>query len=81
MEYGRRFPGSGPDPLFGRLFVIAVSANLLPAALGGTPIELGVVAALNLVLIFRMRVARQTAARQRAVDLERFQAIKSGVRS
>jgi hypothetical protein len=81
MEYGRRFPGGGPDPLFGRLFVIAVSVNFLPAALGGTPMELGVVAALHLVLIFRIRLARQAAGRQRGVDLERFQAIKSGVRS
>jgi hypothetical protein len=38
MEYGRRFPGGGPDPLFGRLFTLAVSVNFLPAALGGTPI-------------------------------------------
>lgn len=35
MEFGRRFPGSGPDPLHSRLFALAISVNYLPAALGG----------------------------------------------
>ena len=78
MEYGLRHAGGGPDPLFGRLFVIAVSVNFLPAALGGTPIELGTLAVLHLVLIFRIRVARAAAAGQRAIDLERFAAIRAG---
>src|SRR5262247_592453 len=34
MEYGQRFSGAGPDPLSSRLFVLATSANFLPAALG-----------------------------------------------
>ena len=76
MDYGRRFPGGGPDPLFGRLFSIAVSINFLPAALGGTPIELGLLALIHLGLILRFRVAKQTAAKQRDVDLQRFQALR-----
>ena len=40
------FPGGGPDPLFGRLFGIAISINYLPAALGGSTVELIVLALL-----------------------------------
>lgn len=76
MEYGRRFAGGGPDPLFGRLFSTAVSVNFLPVALGGTPIELGVLAAAHLLVLNRFRVARAAAARQRALDRERFEAIR-----
>jgi hypothetical protein len=78
MEYGRRFPGGGPDPLFGRLFGIAVSINYLPAALGGIHIELVVLAILHLVVIYRIRVARAAAAAQRDLDLQRFQSLKVG---
>lgn len=78
MEFGRRFPAGGPDPLFGRLFVIAVSVNFIPAALGGTPIELGLLAILHVALVVRIRTARTWAARQRATDLEHFAALRSG---
>jgi hypothetical protein len=40
MEFGRRFGGRGPEPLHPRLFALTVSVNYLPAALGGTQIEL-----------------------------------------
>jgi hypothetical protein len=74
MEYGARFGGgSAPDPLFGRIFVVAVSVNYLPVALGGDPIEMIVLALLHLVFIGRIRAARTAAAKQRAVDLQRFQ--------
>jgi hypothetical protein len=76
MEYGRRYPGGGPDPLFGRLFLIAVSINFLPAGLGGTSIELGILAVVHFLLILRIRLARAAAARQRAEDLERFRALR-----
>jgi hypothetical protein len=75
MEFGRRFPGTGTDPLFGRLFVTAVSVNFLPITLGGTTAEIAVLAVLHFLLIFRIRVARGVAAAQRAQDLERFQAL------
>jgi hypothetical protein len=81
MELGRRYPGGGPDPLFGGLFVIAVSINYLPAALGGTPVELAVLAVLHLAVIFRMRLARLAAANQRAADLEKFEALRASQRS
>ena len=34
MEFGRRFSDGGPDPLFARLFITAVSVNFLPVTLG-----------------------------------------------
>jgi hypothetical protein len=72
VAFGRRFPGTGPDPLFSRLFVLAVSVNFLPAALGGHIAEVIVLAALHFVLINRIRLARLQASTQRADDLRRF---------
>ena len=79
MEFGRHYPGGGPDPLFGRLFAIAVSINYIPAALGGTPVELALLAIAHLAVIFRMRVARVAAAGQRAADLQKFEALRASV--
>jgi hypothetical protein len=72
MHYGRRFPGSGPDPLFARLFIFGVSVNFLPAVLIGDPVEVGVIAVVHLALIYRIRMAGKAAGRQRAEDLERY---------
>ena len=77
MEFGRRFPGGGPDPLFGRLFGIAVSVNYLPVALTGEITEMVVLAILHLTLIYRIRSARAFAAAQREVDLQRFRELAS----
>lgn len=64
---------TGPDPLFGRLFVLATSVNFLPAALGWENIpELAFLAVLHLLFINRIRLARSFAAAQRDKDLERF---------
>jgi hypothetical protein len=72
MSFGERFPGSAPDPLFTRMFVVAVSVNYLPVALGGEVTEMVVLAVLHLVFIARVRIARTTAVQQRTRDLERF---------
>ena len=73
MSFAQRFPGTGPDPIFSRLFVLATSVNFLPAALGWESIaELVVLAILHLLFINRIRLARAFAASQRAQDLERF---------
>jgi len=72
-RFGRQFPGARIDPLFSRLFVLATSVNFLPAALGWENIaELGVLAALHLVFINRVRLARSFVASQAAEDMERF---------
>jgi hypothetical protein len=76
MEFGRRFPG-GPDPLFARLFMIAVSVNFLPAALGGQPVEIVILAVCHFALLNRIRLARAGSASQRAIDLDRFRHLAS----
>lgn len=79
MAYGQRFPASAPDPLFGRLFVFAISVNFLPAALNFEFVaELVLLAIPHFVLINRIRVARIAAAAQRAEDLRRFNQLKEG---
>ncbi len=76
INYGKRFPGAGPDPLFAQLFVFGASVNFIPAALGGEPVEVGIIAVLHLGLIYRIRTARGLAARQRADDLLRFEQLR-----
>lgn len=76
MRFGQRFPGSGPDPLFSRLFTLAVSINFIPVLLVGEIPEIVVLAILNLIFINRVRLGRQFAARQRSEDVTRFQSIR-----
>jgi hypothetical protein len=76
MAFGQRFPRAAPDPLFNKLFVLATSVNFLPAALGGEVPEAIVLAAVHLIFINRMRLARIFAGTQRAQDLERFKALR-----
>ena len=77
MEFGRRFPGSGPDPLFSRLFILSTSINFLPVALGAEVPEIAVLAVLHLLFVNRIRLARQFASRQRDDDLTRYVALRS----
>ena len=79
MRFGAmgRLPG-GSDPLFTVYFLTAALFNFVPVILAGpVPVEYGVVGAFHLLFIARLVVARRHADRQRAVDLERFQRIKS----
>ncbi len=78
MAFGQRYPGTGPDPLGSRVFLLATSVNFLPAALGGSVPEIAVLAVLHLAFVNRVRIVRGIAARQRAEDLERFKSLKSG---
>ena len=78
MTFGQRFPSRSPDALFSGIFLIAAALNYLPVALGGTLPELVVAGMLHLLLAIHIGTARQRAARQRLLDLERFTAIKSG---
>ena len=80
MAYGQRFPGASPDPLFGRLFVLAISVNFLPAALSfDFAAELILLAIPHFVVINRIRVARMTAATLRADDLRRFAELRDRI--
>ena len=75
--FAQRFPAAGLDPLFGRLFVLATSVNFLPAALGWENMaELVILAALHLVFINRVRLARTFVITQRVEDLRRFTALR-----
>ncbi len=78
MAYGRAFPGSGTDPLFGFYFWLAALFNFIPAILAQpAPIEWMVVGAVHALFIVRVAVARRQSTRQRAIDLERFERLKA----
>src|ERR1051325_9178563 len=80
MRVGPALPGGGIDPLFTVVFMSTTFANLIPvAALTPTRVEFGVLAMLHVIFIIRLVRTRGAAARQRAVDLETFKAIKSQV--
>jgi hypothetical protein len=77
MEFGRRFPG-GSDPLFCVVFWCAAILNMLPALYASpVPIEWAVVGTVHAMFGVRVLVARSRAGRQRAMDLERFTALKA----
>ena len=78
MSMGPGLPGGGVDPLFTFVFAGATFLNLIPAlALGPVRTELGVIGTLHLLFVIRVVRARGAAARQRAVDLETFRAIRN----
>ncbi len=78
MAVGPALPGGGTDPLFTVVFISAGLANLLPALVPApTTLELSVVGVLHAAFVLRVVRARGAAARQRAVELESFRAIKS----
>jgi hypothetical protein len=78
MAFGQRFPGSGPDPLFVQTFVFAISINALPVVLGADyTVEL-IVLVPHVLAVYRLRMARAAAARQRAEDLQRVQSLRDG---
>ena len=76
MAYGQAFPG-GFDALFTPYFLLATVLNYVPVLFADpVRLELAVVGAVHLVFIGRLLLARHTAAKQRALDLERFERIK-----
>jgi hypothetical protein len=77
MAFGRAFPGGGTDPLFSPFFWIAAVFNFIPAILAGPlAVEWVVTGAAHVLFIARVAAARHHSARQRAIDLERFQQLK-----
>jgi hypothetical protein len=79
MAVGPALPGGGVDPLFTVVFGSAALLNLIPALLP-TPLnvrELVVIGALHALFLVRLVRARGAAARQRAVELESYKAVKS----
>jgi hypothetical protein len=79
MMIGPALPGGGIDPLFTVLFACASIVNLVPALLPGPErVEIIVIGVLHLAFLVRLVRARGAAARQRAVELESYRAIKFG---
>ena len=80
MSFGRP-PGSagaGVDPLFAVIFVLAACLNLFAAnPASATREELIFVAAAHGLFVLRVVRARVFAAKQRAIDLARFEQLKS----
>jgi hypothetical protein len=78
MAVGPALPGGGIDPLFTAVFAGATTLNMLPALIPGpTGVELGVVGFFHVAFVLRIVRARGAAARQRAVELESFRALKA----
>jgi hypothetical protein len=76
--YGRARP-AGSDPLFAVYFMLATLLNFVPVLLADpVRLEVGVVGTIHLLFLTRILMARHSASRQRATDLERFQRIKRG---
>lgn len=77
MAVGPALPGGGIDPLFSSVFVGAAVLNLIPALLPNpTTIELAAVGVMHAGFVFRVIRARGAAARQRAVELESYRALR-----
>ncbi len=78
MSFGRPAGAARVDPLFTVLFAIAGAFNLLPATLvGPTREELLFVGGAHALFLVRLAMARGAAGRQRAIDLARFEQLKS----
>jgi hypothetical protein len=78
MKVGPALPGGGIDPLFTVVFVCATMINLIPALLPSpSRVQLSVLGLLHVAFLVRLLRARGAAARQRAVELESYRAIKS----
>src|SRR5689334_15191201 len=82
MAVGPALPGGGIDPLFTLVFASATFVNVIPALSvqpRPTATELGVIGALHLAVVIRIVRARGAAARQRAVELESFRALRAQI--
>jgi len=82
MAVGPALPGGGIDPLFTLLFASVAFINVIPALTvvpRPTATEFGVVGVLHLLIVIRIVRARGAAARQRAVELESFRALRAQI--
>jgi len=77
MAFGRPAGAVAIDALFTVPFLLATLFNIAPALmLNPVRTELIFVGGAHALFVLRLFVARQAAARQRAIDLERFQQLK-----
>jgi hypothetical protein len=83
MAYGRNNPGSGANPLFIPLFVVIAVLSLagsIPAA-ARHPGWIAISMLSHILFALRMAAANRRAAAQRALDLDRFRALKNSAAS
>jgi len=74
---GPGLPGGGIDPLFSFVFAAAAFLNVMLVLLPGpSRTELGVIGILHIGFVIRIVRARGASARQRAVELESFKAVR-----
>jgi hypothetical protein len=79
MAFGRPSGAASADALFTAIFVLAAVFNLMPALiLEPQRAELIFVGGAHALFGLRLFVARHAAAKQRAIDLERFQQLQRG---
>ena len=77
MAFGRPAGAASVDALFTTPFVLAAVLNIAPAFLVRPTIEeIVFVTGAHALFLLRLFVARAAAARQRAIDLERFVKLK-----
>jgi len=78
ITVGPSLPGGGVDPLFSAVFILAGLLNLGAAALVPQPTwtEFSFLGICHAAFVFRVVRARVAAARQRAVELESFKAVR-----
>ena len=78
MAYGQTFGGGGIDALFSPIFWVATLLNAIPAALSGpVAVDWVAVGAVHVLFAWRVWAARRQSARQRGVDLARFEQLKA----
>ncbi len=77
MAIGTTAPWGPGSPLFGRFFALATVVNFVPAVLAGAlPIEWTSIGVAHVALVLRVALAERHSARQRALDLDRFQQLQ-----
>src|SRR3954471_9574819 len=79
MAFGRPAGAASADALFTAIFFLAAVFNLMPALiLEPQRVELIFVGGGHALFALRLFLARHAAAKQRAIDLERFQQLQRG---
>jgi hypothetical protein len=79
MAFGRPKGAATVDALFAVPFALAAVFNMGPALIVQPTIEeIVFVSGAHALFVVRLVVARATAARQRAIDLERFRQLERG---
>lgn len=82
MAFGRPKGAAASDALFSIPFLLAALFNAAPALVADPArVELVFIGGAHALFVLRLMVARDAAAKQRAIDLERFQQLKRATTS